>query len=137
MNRLDKWIRARVSGVKYVVGEFAEVDFNTFKEETAKNGYMKISNVNTENTIFANSEIAVMSRVWHDLIHILLDEDFSLKGEATVAFYQAAELPEDWHEERALLLTDIIGQRLYYTKNKQFVGNQKEFVDNLQLNGVI
>lgn len=135
--RLNEWIVNRTKDIKFVAGNFEEVDFETFKNESIANGFMKISNTNCEGTIFGDANINVLFRVWHDAIHIELNEDFDYMSEARVCFKQIAELPEDWHFEKQLLQIEIIGQASYHAKTGNFVDDQRAFTIKVLETGII
>lgn len=138
-NRLNEWIRNRVKSIKYIEVDKDEFDsFEAFKKDAAlNNGVMKISTEFCDNTIFGSSEINVMFRAWHDEIHIKLNEGFDYMAEARVAFAQISELPEDWREEKLLIISEVIGQAAYHEKTGKFVDNQRQFTINLLECGVI
>lgn len=137
--RLNDFIIERTKGINYVTFiDLEEVDFNTFKEQTKSLGYMLISENFCENTIFGDKYINIAFRVWHDSIHLELNEDFSPMSECRVAFKQAAELPEDWYFERNLILTEVMAQVAYNDKNNgAFPENQREFTINVLETGLI
>lgn len=135
--RLNDWIKNRTENIMFVSGNFPEVDFKTFKSQTANDGYMKISNEFCENTIFGDVETNVAFRAWHDSIHLELNEGFDYMEEARVAFKQIAELPQDWEFERQLILIEIIGQAAYHNKTGNFVPNQRLFTIECLENGKI
>jgi len=135
--RLNDWIVNRVAGIKFVPYNGEELSFEEFKQEYAKNGYMYISTENCEDSIFGKSHINVLFRVWHDSIHIELNEDFDYMAEARVAFKQCAELPSDWLFEKQLIMCEVIAQASYHQKTGNFVANQREFTINVLETGKI
>jgi len=136
-NRLNAFIETRAAGLKYNAGNFPEMDFPDFKKLTEETGYMQISNENCEGTIFGNPEVNVMFRAWHDSIHIQLNEDFGYMAEARVAFAQCAELPNDWHFERQLILCEVIAQAAHHEKTGNFVADQRKFTIEVLTSGKI
>lgn len=137
--KLNEWIKDRASSIKYkAIRGLKEVSFDQFKENTRLNGgTMHISSDFCENTIFGDPEINVMFRAWHDEVHLKLNEGFDYMAEARVAFAQISELPEDWREEKLLILSEVIGQAAYHEKTGEFVDNQRDFTFNLLSEGII
>lgn len=135
--RFNEWILKRVESIPYIQGDFEDVSFEQFKAESLDNGYMKIDNKHCENNIFGSVDANVAFRAWHDSIHIRLNEGFGYMEETRVAFVQMNELPEDWHEERNLVMCEIIAQAAYHEKYGQFVPNQRIFTVNFLQTGLI
>ena len=136
--RLNEWILKRVKDLPYkAIKGLEEVDFKTFHNESFKNGYMSISADHCENNIFGSEEVNIAFRAWHDWCHIFLQEGFGYMEEARVAFYQCSELPEDWHEEKMLLMSEIVGQAAYHDKTGEFVPNQRKFTAECLIHGKI
>lgn len=137
-NRLNEWIKERVKTISYFPYEgLEEMSFEDFKSEVKTRGSMPISSDHCEGTIFGDPEVNIMFRAWHDKIHLDLDEGFGYMEEARVAFAQISELPEDWKEEKLLILTEVIGQAAYHEKTGQFIENQREFTISVLEKGVI
>lgn len=136
-DRLNAWISQRVVGIKFEVDDFPEMTFEEFKADFEKTGVMKISSENCEGTIFGDAYTNILFRVWHDSLHLQLNEDFSYMAEARVAFAQAAELPADWWEERHLIMIEVIAQAAYHEKTNNFVTDQRDFIIMVLRQGVI
>ncbi len=81
----------------------------------------------SDGSVFGDPKINHLFRAWHDLMHILNKFDFSTEGESMTGFLQMAQLPEDWHFERQLILSEVIGQVLYYKYHNEFPTDQRAF----------
>jgi hypothetical protein len=106
---------------------------NHFKET----GNIIVSTIGTDNNIFGNRETNLLFRVWHDFIHIKYQYDFSLNGESLTAFKQVSELQTSWNFEKMLLMTEIIGQWLYFNKYNDFIVDQRKFTIDYLICGEI
>jgi len=135
--RLNDWIVNRTNNLKFTVECGEEMSFEEFKKATKKHGYMPISGDHCDNTIFGDPYINILFRAWHDAKHLELNEDFEYMSEARVAFAQCAELPEDWHLERELILIEVIAQAASHQKTGEFVENQRAFTINVLSSGRI
>lgn len=135
--RLNDWILERVKTINYKESNEDLGSFEDLKTRYKKDGYLTINNSFCENNIFGSKEVNIAFRAWHDLIHIELNEGFEYMQETRVAFKQIAELPEDWKEEKLLILSEIIGQAAYHEKTNSFVDNQRLFTSNLMQSGTI
>ena len=97
---------------------------------------MPVFDGNCENTIFESKTVNLAARAWHDSVHLKHDLSFSLQDEIRVARIQCAQLIDAGLSSFThLIWLDVVGQILYYDKHKQYVPNQKAFVDYLMLNG--
>jgi len=131
-------------GVEFKIASTTTNSYKKFKEETERNGYLTISEEGCSNTIYDSPEINIRSRVWHDLIHLKHELDFSFENEQIVCEIQQKEMCE-WAEKKNykqdhieaaynILYHDIVGQALYYEEYKRFVPYQKLFVMDQFLN---
>ena len=136
--RLNQFILERVKGLKYkAIDGLEEGTFEEFKEASERDGFMSISADHCENNIFGNKEVNIAFRAWHDSVHIELNEGFGYMEETRVAFAQCAELPQDWHYERMLIMCEVVGQAAYHEKTGGFVPNQREFTQDCLNEGII
>lgn len=94
---------------------------------------LPVSGDGCEHTVYSSPEVNYAFRAWHDGIHIVHGYDFSLAGEqATLAVhhtmmgYRAAEygLVES---DFALMTVEVLGQRMYYERHREYVSNQEAF----------
>lgn len=134
--RLNEWIKERVKDVSIIETE-DQMPLDELEAFYKTHGVLYINNQFCDNTIFGDPATNIMFRAWHDLIHIELGEGFDYMQEARVAFKQIAELPEDWREEKLLILSEIIGQAAHHEKYDKFVDDQRMFTVNLLETGNI
>lgn len=126
--RLKEWIYNRViDQIDFTIENEGVDTLEGITNYFLETGLVPVSNQYCENNIFNSETINVLFRVWHDYFHIKYQLPFNLEGESKAAFLQAAELPKDWHEEKFMIMTDIIGQTLYYNTYKDFPTDQKTF----------
>lgn len=122
-------------GWSYYVTDNAPESFKELKERSS-NFCIPISNNGCEATIYSSAKFNHMFRFWHDVTHIELNSGFSLNGEMKVIKHHLKEAQEMNLSELAIniLRADTEGQVKYYYRNKEFVNNQKAFVQTcLQL----
>lgn len=124
---------------KFVVADKTTNNYEVFKAETKQNGYITVSSEGCETSIYGNSYINILARVWHDKIHLEFDLDFSEHGETIVANIQQLEVRQfigaKYNEDRGyyaglLIWLDIYEQVIYYKETGKFVENQLEFIKN-------
>ena len=134
--RLNDFIRERVKSIKYKA-----MDRDVPPEEIGQYqcfDELPISGLYCEGTIFADPEINVMFRAWHDYVHLKYNLPFNLEGELEAAFIQCAELPFDWWMEKHLVMIEIGAQTLYNVKNEgSFVEDQIAFTNKVLIHGTI
>jgi hypothetical protein len=140
--RLNDWLKGWYSDHKdkFI---FSEVDY--FTEMTPKQAFEKMKNDyaatgkiviwtgESEGTIFGDPVYNHIFRAWHDLTHVLLNQDFGFAGESVVGTAQVHQLPSDWIFEQQLITAEILGQNQYYRQHKAFLIDQRKFAyDYLQ-----
>ena len=83
-----------------------------------------------EDTIYSSPRVNHAFRAWHDSLHLILDEDFSLHGEREVAARHvlAAERAGLSWRDKEMLWADTYGQRAYYQQTGEYVKDQAAFV---------
>lgn len=127
-------------GIVFDVQPKTPNNYEKLKEQFKTHGYISISNEGCDNTIYGNSFVNILARVWHDRWHLTLDLDFSLDNERKVAIKQYEEcymyLLGRIGRYRALkasmlLFIDIVAQAEYYELFEEYVDNQLQFVSNL------
>ena len=145
VNALQEFVVNYESSNKFkVVDRETTNDFKKFKDEVTKNGFMRITSLGCDNTIYSKGYYNIIARVWHDDLHLKNDLDFSLEDEKKVCYLQIEEISKYLLKEgfnqctvedvKEVLYFDIIGQAKEYEKIQKFVENQKEFVFNRFLN---
>lgn len=135
--RLNDWIFNHLNekGIRYSGSDLAPDNWDDTKKQNPYN--IIVSDQFCENTIFGTIEANIAFRAWHDYTHIKNGLSFDPLDEIKVAFLQAAELPEDWHYERMLVLSEVAGQVLFYSTFSEFPENQRKFTINLLETGKI
>jgi len=130
--RLNDWIANRVKDIRWIL-----IDNDLYESELLAQDYnkLKIYSGGNENNIFGGDVGNINFRAWHDQVHIINKLGYSLESEIQVAFLQAAELPDDWYEEKLLILTEVIGQITYYKLYNKFPDNQREFTKDILIEG--
>ena len=90
----------------------------------------KVSSLNCENTIYMHAEDNWHFRLWHDILHVTMQQDFSYLGElavATVHLKAAANWFGSESPEFALMRIETVDQLNYFHNTGNFVPNQLEF----------
>ena len=105
----------------------AEKTFKEFQNHYVVNGTVPMWYDTNEDNIFGCAIVNAKFRAWHDYMHIITNNDFSLNGEKKVYAYQKRMFPESWWWERLLIKSEIVEQAKYYTKTKVPIPNQREF----------
>ena len=89
----------------------------------------------SDSTIFADARVNQDFRAWHDFCHLMLDAPFDLTGESLTCELQVKQLKHHMgvdHPELdyciKLLEAEIIGQALYFHRNRGYISNQAAFV---------
>lgn len=94
----------------------------------ANGGIIPVSSLNCEDTIYGDPEVNMMFRAWHDSVHLMEGYDFSVAGEAHVAYLQIAQLMALFGprpEWAALILSEVIGQAVYMVGHGKFPVKQR------------
>jgi len=141
---LERVILYVTQNVMYGTAEKTTNNFEEFKEETEKNGFITVSKESCKNTIYSSAQMNVLARLFHDKIHLAFDLDFSPRNEEIVAGIQAGiiytnALQLGYSEEVStiasrIIYADIVAQAEYYQETGEFVAHQKSFIMNELLN---
>lgn len=108
----------------------ADETFIRFKEHWLKTGKIPMWYDDNYDNTFGNREVNAKFRAWHDYMHVITDNDFSLLGEIKTFNKQKRLLPKDWEYERLILRAEIVGQAEHYSKSKEPIKSQREFATN-------
>lgn len=130
--KLNDFIINRVKNIKYEIKDFDIEDtnelYNNLKQIFDKENIIIINSKNNNNTIFGNSDINILFRVWHDYTHYINNYDFTLLGEINTFKKQELELPNrNYRFEKQLLFIEIVEQTRYRLNNGYFPINQRNF----------
>jgi hypothetical protein len=130
--RLNDWIADRVKNIRWILVD-NELSSSEILEQSPNK--LKIYSGGNEDNIFGGDVGNINFRAWHDQVHIINKLDLSLISEIQVAFLQAAELPEDWYEEKLLIMSEVIGQNTYFALYNKFPDNQRDFTRDILIQG--
>lgn len=83
--------------------------------------------VNQSVNIFGCSEVNSKFRAWHDYMHVITCNGFTIEGEVRTFNRQKRQLPKDWLWEKLLLEAEIVGQGFHYTFSDKSISNQRAF----------
>lgn len=91
-----------------------------------------------EHTIFSSSRYNHLLRFWHDVTHLTLEEDFTMKGELVVIKHQLDQAERMGLTKPALfvLKADLLGQLMYYNTHGEYVTHQDAFVNTCVQKGM-
>ena len=95
---------------------------------------LPVFNGGNDKTIWSNPSVNLALRAWHDALHVTKNADFSLHGEAVVAWAQVEQLHQwfkgaPWLADLSyILLAEVVGQAEEYWKTGEFVDDQRGFM---------
>ena len=95
--------------------------------------YLPVSNLHCWSTIYTTPEVNMQFRYWHDMLHCMRREDFSLKGELAIGALHCGSAAREFGRgslEYKLMLADTIGQTVHEAMTGAFPGDQREFCFN-------
>lgn len=98
--------------------------------EQSRNGFIPIADYGNDTSIYGE-RVNTCFRFTHDILHIVLGCDFTVKGETEVIAQQLKDASYHGVSAGAYMLFyyDTMGQVYYYEKHKKFVTNQVAFVE--------
>jgi hypothetical protein len=129
-------IAARLFPTGYDVSDDAPSTFRGLCKHLDSGGRMTVYRGGSEATIFADNEVNYAFRAWHDWTHWRHGHDFSLAGEVLTYHQQVTDLKKIFGDSpvvqrwATLLYADIVGQRTYYEIHRDFVRDQRAFLDS-------
>ena len=113
---------------------------NNYREFFKIGRPFKVSLEGCDNTIYGNQYINLLSRIWHDEVHLNNNYNFSYYGETETCRKQVVEIAKwlsnkDEYLEYILDIVDIleieiIEQYKHYATTGMYVENQYEFTFN-------
>lgn len=134
-------LRCILSGWSYYVTDDAPEKFKDLKARTVGKR-IPIASYGSETSIYGSGQTGAdynhKFRFWHDVTHLELDQGFSKDGERAVIDDHLAEGRAFGLSELAMkiLEADTLGQVEYYFKHREFVENQRAFVDSCVQHGI-
>lgn len=107
------------------------------KAEYAERGRITVFGGSSDKTIFGvhGAEVNHAFRAWHDWCHLSLNADFSMDGEARACELQARHIRtyygdgDTGQELVAILYAEVVGQASHYYRYKEYVQDQRAFVE--------
>lgn len=93
--------------------------------EAEKGLHFVVYSGGNDKTIYANSDVNMYFRAWHDLLHIELNAPFNAEGEKMVCDAQIAALPAIY---KTVMDLEINGQVKYFDRWLAFPTDQKKFI---------
>lgn len=148
-DRLNDWLRDwsdrqlnEGTKIEFVSeDDFDEEDlqgtFERHKDYYLSRGLVQVWTGESNKSIYGKPEINWAARAWHDVTHFENNLGYTPLEEIQVGKIQAAQLPEDWWFEKALIDAEVTGQILYHCKHNKFPENQREFTLNYLKTGTI
>lgn len=105
----------------------AQATFEYFKEHWRLYKTIPMWNDGSECNIFGCPNINAMFRAWHDYMHVVTDNNFTLEGEIRTFNVQKRMIPKHWKLEKLLMQAEIVGQGIWYTFSNKTIPNQRTF----------
>jgi hypothetical protein len=127
-------IAARLFPTGFDAAPDAPEDFDSLREHVARTGRMCVSDGASDATIFADAEVNLAFRAWHDHCHLRIGADFSPEGEAAACAEQARDLRTlypghaDLPRWLAILHAEVVGQGEHLARHGAFPVDQAAFV---------
>lgn len=134
---LEKEKELNVLGWSFKVSDNAPESFKDLKESTVDKCIV-IAGYGCENTIYSTPHVNHVFRFYHDHIHLTLNKGFSKEGEISVINQHMKDIKNYGVSNLALNIFyyDTFGQVEYYFKQKQFVINQRAFIESCLQHGL-
>jgi hypothetical protein len=127
-------ITAKLLPAGYEVSHEAPQSYEALRVRLDAGRRMRVWNGGSGWTIYGNAAINFAFRAWHDLCHYIGCHDFTLKGEIDTCELQCRQLADHFRgmarvpEWQATIRAEVIGQALYFHRNKRFPDDQRGFV---------
>lgn len=123
---LNRLVLAQASRIKWQASDTAPETFDALRRAYASLGYIPISTIGLETSIYGDARVNLAFRAWHDATHLQHGLGFNASDEIAVAHIQCASA--GIARDRALLWADIAGQVRYFETFGEFPNDQKAFV---------
>lgn len=108
-------------------------------------GKLPIYDGHTDKTIYTTADANIMGRFWHDMTHLRLNQDFTRRGETTVARSQLEDAVRMGQElgipfgrvaqAARLIYLDVVAQVTYAERFGTFPDDQEAFIRDVYENG--
>ncbi|WCD56144.1 hypothetical protein [Caulobacter phage KSC] len=119
------------------VSDLAPSSLNGLTLHVRQAGRVVVWSGASDNTIFGDPEHNYAFRAWHDAMHYALQLDFSIAGEAGVAFAQCSDLldkyglDDETTEFCAIILAEIIGSAHWFQLMGEFPADQVKYFNSV------
>lgn len=123
---LNRLVLAQASRIKWHACDNAPETFEDLRRAFATLGYIPVSTIGCETSIYGDARVNLAFRAWHDATHLEHGLGFNPNDEVAVAHIQCASA--GIARDRALLWADIAGQVRYFEAFGEFPNDQKAFV---------
>lgn len=132
---LNRLVLAQASRIAWHVSENVPETFDDLRKAHALLGYIPVSSIGCETSIYGDASVNLAFRAWHDATHLGHGLGFTPNDEKDVARLQCASagIPRD----KALLWADIAGQVEYFERFGDFPNDQTSFVLDYLACGIV
>lgn len=127
-------IAGRFNPLGWDVSDNAPSTLAEQKAYVAAHGRLCVWGGASDNTIFADPEVNLAFRAWHDAAHLALGADFSIRGERRAAYAQIGHVATLYgvggtmHKVALnLVQAEVIGQAMYRERHGGFPVDQRAF----------
>lgn len=119
----------------FIIADHAPGTYKQLKTHLDSGATLVVAHDGSNSTIFASPSVNFAFRAWHDWCHWNGDFDFSLYGESATcclqisqmySFYGVTPNTNRWAQ---YLTAEIVGQRRYYEKYREYIYDQRAFCD--------
>lgn len=117
----------------FIVSRNAPSTYPQLKDHMDSGKDMIVFEGGSENTIFGTPEVNYAFRAWHDWCHWKGKFDFSLQGEMETCCFQLQHLHRFYGltsktcRWRSILIAEVVGQRRYFEKYREYILDQRSF----------
>jgi hypothetical protein len=123
---LNRLVLSQASRVKWHASANAPETFEDLRRAFATLGYIPVSTIGCETSIYGDASVNLAFRAWHDATHLAHGLGFNASDEIAVAHIQCASACIA--RDKALLWADVAGQVRYFEAFGEFPNDQTAFV---------
>lgn len=114
------------------VSAAAPSSYEAMRAHIQQTGRLCVSNVNSDQTIFADREVNYAFRAWHDWTHYTYKLPFTLEGEYAVSIQMLRDLAKVYGKQRAMEFWPFIDEEVnaqaeYLHVTDEFIVDQYQF----------
>lgn len=130
---LNNVVQLIAETIDYDVSDDAPSTYKELVDHLDSGKRLVVYSGGSNHTIFADAATNHAFRAWHDLTHYRCGYDFSTVGEMFTCNTQISDVIQHFGVEIAeqclpYLTAEVIGQRLYFEKYKEYIVDQRAFV---------